>query len=60
MEGVIVGELSKEQFGMPVVLEVVDIDLEVLLKGLIDLLSLSIGLQVVHGGKVGSDAEGLT
>ncbi|KAG6875897.1 hypothetical protein C0993_006872 [Termitomyces sp. T159_Od127] len=47
VRGVVVGELSHRQFGVPVVLQTVNIEIEVLLQGLIHLLSLVISLWVI-------------
>ncbi|KAG6874105.1 hypothetical protein C0993_000827, partial [Termitomyces sp. T159_Od127] len=60
MGGVVLGELCQGQFHAPVVLQVVNIEAEVLLQGLVHLFSLAINFQVVDNGEVSLYLEGLT
>ena len=55
--GVVVCKLCEGQEVDPVILFVVDIDVEVLFQNLVGAFGLSIGFRVVRGTEVGSDTE---
>ena len=60
VRGIVVRELRQGKELGPVVLLVVQVDPEVLLKGLVDLLGLTVAFRVVTGGEVKAHVEGLT
>ena len=57
---VVVGKLREREEARPVVLLIVAVDPEVLLKGLINTLGLSIAFRVVSGGEVESHVQGFS
>jgi hypothetical protein len=59
VRGIVVCELCEREVGCPIVLQVINIDLEVLLENLVEVLSLTVSFRVIHSREVELNAEAL-
>jgi hypothetical protein len=57
LRGIIVSKFSKKKPGDPVILLVIDKTIEILFENLINSFRLSVGLQMISGGKSSLDLE---